>query len=297
MYTYILVSLIYLFMRPSNLKTKIFLDSGDPAETREALSALGFLDGQTTNPSLIAKNPNAVGKKFSAAEILNFYEGVVKEISGLIPQGSVSIEVYADKNTLVEEIMDQAKQFNAWIPNAHIKFPTVTEGLKAAELSIKEGMRVNMTLVFSQQQAAAVYASTRGAKKGDVFLSPFVGRLDDRGENGMDFIANTIKMYQPGDGHVEILVASVRSMEHFLKSIELGADIITAPLKILKEWADGGMPLIGHGSRVTGHGLQPISYEEIGLDKPWQEYSIQHELTDKGIEKFAQDWNNLIMQN
>ena len=73
-----------------------------------------------------------------------------------------------------------------------------TEGLKAAEISVKEGMRVNMTLVFSQEQAAAVYAATLGAKKGDVFLSPFVGRLDDRGENGMDFIANTIKMYERG---------------------------------------------------------------------------------------------------
>ena len=118
-------------MRPIGLKTKIFLDSGDPQETREALSVLGFLDGQTTNPSLIAKNPNAIGKKFSAAEVLNFYENVVKEVSSLIPQGSVSVEVYADKDTSSEEMLDQAKEFYGWIPNAHIKYPTITEGLKA----------------------------------------------------------------------------------------------------------------------------------------------------------------------
>jgi transaldolase len=111
----------------------------------------------------------------------------------------------------------------------------------------------------------------------------------------MDFISNTIKMYSAGDKHVEVLVASVRSTEHFFKSIELGADIITAPLKILKEWAALGLPterILNPSSLVPN--LKPILYQEIPLTKPWQEYNIQHELTDKGIEKFAQDWNNLI---
>jgi transaldolase len=281
-------------MKPTNLKTKIFLDSGDPAETKQALELLGFLDGQTTNPSLIAKNPATAGKKFSASELLNFYEGIVKEVSALIPKGSVSIEVYADAQTPAEEMLDQAKQFYTWIPNAHIKFPTTTEGLKAAEISVKENMRVNMTLVFSQEQAAAVYAATMGAKKGDIFLSPFVGRLDDKGENGMDFIANTIKMYGSGDGHVETLVASVRSMDHFFEAIKLGADIITAPLKILKEWAEAGMKMPDGNFSYRPDNLKPIPYQEIKLDKPWQEYNISHELTDKGIEKFAVDWNALI---
>ena len=281
-------------MKPINLKTKIFLDSGDPAETREVLSFLGFLDGQTTNPSLIAKNPETSGKKFSQTEIYDFYKKVVKEISALIPEGSVSIEVYADAKTSVDDMMKQAREFYQWIPNAHIKFPTTTEGLKAAEICVKEGIRVNMTLVFSQEQAAAVYAATKGAKKGDVFLSPFVGRLDDRGENGMDFISNVLKMYQQGDGHVEVLTASVRSQEHFLKSLELGSDIITSPLKILKEWKETGMPVSSEKLKVESQKLKPIEYEEISLDKSWQEYNIKHELTDKGIEKFAEDWNALI---
>src|SRR6185369_13659357 len=107
-------------MRPANLHTKIFLDSGDPAETKEALALLGFLDGQTTNPSLIAKNPATVGKKFSKTEIFDFYKTVVGEISALIPNGSVSIEVYADANTSSDEMLAQAREFFTWIPNAHI---------------------------------------------------------------------------------------------------------------------------------------------------------------------------------
>lgn len=315
-------------MKPTNLKTKIFLDSGDPAETREALSVLGFLDGQTTNPSLIAKNPATAGKKFSKQELLDFYRGVVEEISSLIPEGSVSIEVYADAKTSAEEMLEQGRQFFKWIPNpsttrsdghrfgygagAHIKYPTITEGLKAAEISVKEGMRVNMTLVFSQEQAAAVYSATMGAKKGEVFLSPFVGRLDDRGENGMDLIKNIIKMYHPpltppvkggetADSRVEVLVASVRSLEHFMKSIELGADIITAPLKVLKEWQQKKFEIliskIETNSKSQILKLKPIPYRQINLNQPWQKYNIHHDLTDKGIEKFAADWNNLIDQN
>ena len=171
-------------MRPKNLQTKIFLDGGDPMETREIIDLLGFLDGQTTNPTLIAKNPEAKarlgrGEKFSEKEIYDFYRGVVQEISQMIPAGSVSIEVYADHSTSSEEMLAQGREFFKWIPNAHIKYPTTTEGLKAAEQSVKEGIRVNMTLCFSQAQAAAVYAATAGAKKGQVFISPFVGRLDD----------------------------------------------------------------------------------------------------------------------
>jgi transaldolase len=285
--------------------TRIFLDSGDPAETREALSILGFLDGQTTNPSLIAKNPAAQNKKFSKKEIVDFYRKVIEEVSSLISQGSVSIEVYADASTPAQEMLNQGREFFQWIPNAHIKFPTTAEGLKAAEAAVREGMRVNMTLVFSQGQAAAVYAATKGAKKGGVFLSPFVGRLDDRGENGMDLIANIVRMYGQGDGHVEVLTASVRSLNHLLQAIALGSDIITAPLKILKEWASLNFPSPFEGrvadlpsvASAKGEGqerLQPIPYQPINLNKPWRDYDIHHELTDKGVEKFAADWNNLI---
>lgn len=284
--------------RSENLKTKIFLDGGDPKETREIIKLLGFLDGQTTNPTLIAKSPEAqarlkAGNKFTREEIQDFYRTVVGEISASIPDGSVSVEVYADKNTLADEMFAQGKEMFSWIPNAHVKYPTLPAGLEAAERSVKSGMRVNMTLVFSEEQAVAVYAATRGAKKGDVFVSPFVGRLDDKGENGMELIKNIQTAYEGGDGHVEILTASVRSMEHFLYALYLGSDIITAPYKILKEWSERGMPTPDE-SFVYAPALKPIAYKEMDLSKDWRDYDITHELTDKGVEKFAEDWNALL---
>lgn len=180
-----------LMQKLKNLKTKIFLDGGDPEETKEIISLLGFLDGQTTNPTLIAKNPEAQariarGEKFSKVE----------KISSLIPGGSVSVEVYADKSTAAEEMLKQAGEMFSWIPNAHIKFPITSEGLEVAEQFVRAGKRVNMTLCFSQK--------------------------------------------------------------HHFKN------------------------------------LKPIPYQEISLNKKWQEYDIIHELTNKGIEKFSEDWNKLI---
>lgn len=292
-------------MRPPNLKTKIFLDGGDPEETKEVIKMCGFLDGQTTNPTLISKNPEVQkrlleGNKFTKEEIFGFYKNVVKEISVLIPDGSVSIEVYADSNTTSEEMLAQGREFFKWIPNAHIKYPTTTEGLKAAQSSVQEGIRVNLTLVFSQAQAAAVYTATKQTSQPslvnfkNVFVSPFIGRLDDKGENGMDLIKNIIKMYKSGDGHVDVLTASVRSLDHFLYAIKLGTDVMTVPFKVLKEWAEKGMPLPSSDYQYSTNGLKDITYQELDLSKDWQEFDIRHELTDKGIERFSQDWNALI---
>ncbi|MDA8082254.1 MAG: hypothetical protein M0024_01185 [Nitrospiraceae bacterium] len=286
-------------MRPEHLKTKIFLDGGDPHETTEAIRLLGFLDGQTTNPTLIARNPNAKkrleeGHKFSTEEILNFYHFVIRELFALLPQGSISVEVYADASTTAEEMLSQGRQMFSWIPNAHIKFPTSTEGLKAAEQAVKEGLRVNMTLCFTQEQAAAVYAATRGAKRGAVYVSPFIGRLDDRGENGMDLIGNILCMYRKGNAHVEVLTASVRTFDHFLYALKLESDIVTAPFSILKEWAGKGMPMPVSGYRYNAGALKAIPYRNIDLGRNWQDYGISHELTDRGMERFSQDWNALI---
>lgn len=285
-------------MKPINCKTKIFLDSGDPNETKEAIKTLGFLDGQTTNPTLIAKNPYARdrferGEKFTRDEILLFYKEVIKKISSLLPAGSVSVEVYADKETTKEEITKQAKEMYLWIQNAHIKLPINTAGLDAAEELVKENFRLNMTLCFSQEQAGAVYSATKSAKH-VIFVSPFVGRLDDLKLNGMDLIDNIIKMYKEGDGHVKVLSASVRSIEHFLCSIKLGADIITSPLKILKEWANMGMPIPDENYIYNSDGLSAIDYKNISLNKDWREYDIKHELTYKGIDRFASDWTGLL---
>lgn len=286
-------------MKPAGLKTKIFLDSGDPAETKQILSILGFLDGQTTNPTLVVKNPSALerferGEKFSGAEIYDFYKQVVSDISGLIPGGSVSVEVYADKTTSQQEMFSQGKEMNGWIPNAHIKYPTTTAGLAAAEQSIKADMKVNMTLCFSQEQAAAVYSAAAGAQAGDVFVSPFIGRLDDIGEDGMALIDNILRMYKNGDGHSQVLAASIRTMDHFMQSLVLGADIITAPYAILEQWGKAGMPLPDAGYAYNHSALRDIPYQVIDLKKPWSAYDIRHELTTKGVDRFASDWNSLI---
>lgn len=286
-------------MRPENLKTRIFLDGADPTETRQVMAALGFLDGQTTNPSLLAKNPEAQahkvsGNKFSSTAIYDFYKALCQELSAMLPRGSISIEVYADAATTTAEMLKQARAFDTWIPNAHIKLPTTAAGLEAAAVLTGEGRRVNMTLVFSQSQAAAVYAATRGAGRGDVFLSPFIGRLDDRGENGMDLIRNILAMYAPSDGHVEVLTASVRSMAHFQCALALGSDIITAPASVLLAWAEAGKPLPRKDYTYKAEGLVPIPAETLSLDKSWQDYAIGHPLTDAGLEKFAADWNSLI---
>lgn len=307
-------------MHPASLKSKIFLDSGDPAETREAIRLLGWLDGQTTNPSLIAKNPEIKarldrGERLSRAEADRFYRAVVEEVSSLIPNGSVSIEVYADRTTTPEQMLAEGSEKFCWIPNAHIKYPTTAAGLRTARASINQGMRVNMTLCFSQSQAAAVFAATAGAPAGAVFVSPFVGRLDDIGENGMELIKNILAMYQSGDGHVEVLTASVRSLNHLLYAIQLGSHIITAPLKVLKEWTEAGTPLPGNdeklglslpgndeklpgnesGFHYDSKALKPIPYEPLDLSAEWSRFNLDHSLTEKGIEKFAADWNALIM--
>lgn len=286
-------------MKPSKLKTRIFLDGGNPEETKEIIGLLGFLDGQTTNPTLISKNPEMRrrlerGEKFSAGEILDFYRGVVTTICRLIPEGSVSVEVYADAGTRAETMLEQGKEMFSWNRNEHVKFPTSREGLKAAEQAVRSGMRVNMTLNFSQEQAAAVYSATHGARKGQVFISPFVGRLDDRGENGMDLVANILRMFGKGDGHVDVLTASVRTLDHLFKALQLGSDIITAPFEILKKWGEQGMPLPGPEYTYPVEGLKPMFYRELGLGKPWVDYDIRHDLTDKGMEKFSSDWNSLI---
>lgn len=292
-------------MKPTNLKTKIFLDGGDPEETKQIIKLLGFLDGQTTNPTLVAKNPEIAkrlqnGEKFSMDELLAFYKNLVTEISELIPQGSVSIEVFADKNTTAEEMFVMGKKMYTWIPNAHIKYPTTNQGIEAAIQTINMGGRVNMTLCFSQEQAAAVYSATKLEKYqttlpgyNNVFLSPFVGRLDDRGENGMSFIKNVIQMYQTSDHHVEVLTASVRTLDHFIAALALGSDIITAPFTVLKTWAESGTKMPDNNF-VYKTDLKDIPYQNLDLTKDWKTFDIHHDLTDTGIDKFTLDASALL---
>jgi transaldolase len=280
-------------------KTKILLDGGDAGETQRIKKLIGFLDGQTTNPSLIAKNPEV--KKLVASEQglsvrnqMAEYRKIVEAISPLVGDAGVSIEVFADKNTSAEEMLDQAREMFAWIPNAFIKYPCTREGLRAAEESVGSNLRVNMTLCFSQAQAAAVYAATKGANM-PVYVSPFVGRLDDIGENGVDLVANIKRMYAVGDGHVAVLAASIRNLEQLLYCFSLETDLVTVPAKVLDDWARHGFPMPDGNFKYTVTG-KPILYQELALDQPWQSFDIQHELTRKGIEKFVADYRATLSQ-
>lgn len=283
----------------NSLKTKLFLDSGDPQETQAVLDLTGFLDGQTTNPSLVSKNPEIVkmkegGQKLTQQTALEFYKKTVQEISKIIPNGSVSIEVIADKNTTSSDMISQARDMYTWIPNAHVKLPTTKEGLTAAETLLKDNFRINFTLVFAQSQAAAIYKLCENTTPGQIIISPFVGRLDDIGENGMDLIKNCIHMKKEINSPVEVLSASIRTLPHLLYTFALEADIATIPFKMIKEWKDAGSQVPESNYTYDAGNLKPIEYKTFDFTKSWDSFDIAHPLTDKGIEKFTADWNSLI---
>ena len=149
-----------------------------------------------------------------------------------------------------------------------------------------------MTLCFSQPQVAAVYAPTRKTTV-PVYVSPFVGRLDDIGQNGMDLIKNVKRMLAKGDGHVLVLAASIRSVEQLLYCFLLQADLVTVPAKILQNWAEAKFPAPSDTFVYKSSG-KPIPYQELSLDQSWQSYDLRHELTDRGLEKFAEDYRKTI---
>lgn len=282
-------------MHISQSSTKIFLDSGDPRHTKEVLSTLGFLHGQTTNPSLVAQSEviTALREKGSLNEdqLLAGYKDIVQSIHDTIPEGSVSIEVYADAHTTAQQMIAQAESFAQWIPQPHIKLPITTAGLEAAEYLVGKGMNINMTLCFSLEQAIAVHRATRGAQPGQVLVSPFLGRLDDQGVCGVSLIENIRRAYNELASPVQILAASIRSVAHIQSCIQAGADILTIPYKLFEPWQKEDFDVASITEPCQN--LETLAYTEIPGDD-WQSINIQHDLTDTGLAKFASDWNSLI---
>ena len=287
-------------------RTQLLVDGGDPEETLRAKSLIGYVDGQTTNPTLVAKNPEvqtlvSSGQKFSSREELDEYKKIVQTISPLVGGAGVSIEVFADFDTTAEEMLAQGREMFSWIPNAYVKYPCTHEGLRAAQISLRDDMRVNMTLCFSQEQAAAVYAATKGSKA-PVYVSPFVGRLDDRGENGMDLVRNIKQMYKTGDGHVHVLAASIRHLKHLLGSFALETELVTAPGKVWEEWAASSFPLPGadfvyQATDKTDRPLRSITFKSVELNQAWESFDIRHDLTTKGIQQFVADYKSTLKQS
>lgn len=209
---------------------KFFVDTADVKEIQE-LASTGLLDGVTTNPSLIAK---------SGRPILD----VIKEICAIV-DGPVSAEVTAtDHKTMLAEGHKLAKLAS----NVCVKVPLTVDGLKTCKVLSTEGIKVNVTLCFSAAQALLA------AKAGATFISPFVGRLDDIGQDGMELIADIIQIYSSYSAlKTEVLVASVRHPVHVIAAAKMGADVATLPPAILKQM-------------------------------------YNHPLTDKGLSAFLADW-------
>jgi len=276
--------------------TKIFLDSGDPKETKEIIRSLGFLDGQTTNPSLIAKNPQLAEilkqAKLDKKQLMDFYKKTIREIASLDPNLDISIEVYADKNSTSEDLQKQAFEMQTWVENARIKFPTTVAGIQAAVELLKKGGKANMTLIFEQAQVAAIHKATESLQtENNLVVSPFIGRLDDINKNGMDLIKNILEMNQKTNSKIKVLAASIRDLKHIKKCFDLRVDIITGPNKILKELPN--IPLKSLKSFPKDN-LEPIPFENLDFTKNWKDLYKNHELTEKGLQKFADDWNGLL---
>lgn len=291
----------------SDRKTRIFLDSGNPEDSKNAKDLLGVLDGQTTNPSLVAKHPEAQkylesGKKLTRDELLGFYRQIIQEIEKYT-DGAISVEVYADWGTTAQDMLSQAESMYSWGKNIYMKFPTIPQGLKAANEFTSKGGRVNMTLVFDQNQSAAVYAATQDALQ-PCFVSPFMGRWDDRGYNGLDLIKNIIRMYSGFDKmrnvekpHVLVLAASIRNLNHLYGSLSLEADIVTMPLKIIEEWVAEGKKIPDSSFNTSSPDLKKIPYEQIQFNEDFKAFNIEKAeggLLDEGLKRFANDWNNLL---
>lgn len=192
---------------------KFFIDTADVNEIREAHS-LGLVDGVTTNPSLIAKS----GRKF---------EDVIKEIAGIV-DGPISAEVISlDHDGMIKEALELVKIHK----NIVIKLPMCPEGLKATKTLTEQGIKTNVTLIFTAMQALLA------AKAGASYVSPFVGRLDDISQNGMGIIEDIRTIFDNYGYDAEIIVASVRNPIHVLDSALIGADVATIPFNVMMQLA------------------------------------------------------------
>jgi transaldolase len=208
---------------------KFFLDSANLSEIKESV-ALGLIDGITTNPSLVSKEKKDFRK-------------LIEEICQIV-DGPISAEVVAtDEEGMVEEGRSLAQIHK----NVVVKVPMTANGLKATRRLSKEGIRVNVTLIFSPAQALLA------AKAGATYVSPFIGRLDDVGQVGMDLIDQIVTIFSNYHFKTEVLVASIRNPIHVIEAAQLGADVATMPFAVLQQL-------------------------------------LKHPLTDIGLAKFLADW-------
>ena len=212
---------------------QIFLDTANIDQIRQA-ARLGVISGVTTNPTLMSKEGKAG------------YQAVVKEICSIIP-GPISVEVLVEG---VKPMIKQARLISSWAPNIVIKIPATTEGLEVTSALAKEKVKVNFTLCFSLNQALL------GALAGAAYVSPFVGRLDDVGHNGMEVVKDIVDVFQHYHLPTQVIAASIRHPQHCVAAAKAGAHIATVPYDVLMQM-------------------------------------IHHPLTDVGVARFLSDWQGV----
>jgi transaldolase len=212
---------------------KFFIDTANPGEIRKAYE-MGVIDGVTTNPTLISKE----NRDFSS---------LIEEIRGIIQGLPISLEVISLK---AEGMIEEARTLAKLGDNVVIKIPMTAEGLKAIKVLVAEGIKTNTTLVFSPTQALLA------AKAGTTYVSPFIGRLDDISQTGMDLIEQIVTIFENYGFDSEVIVSSVRSPVHVLEAALIGAHVATIPYKVIEQL-------------------------------------VQHPLTDIGIERFLADWKKV----
>ena len=210
---------------------KFFIDTANIDEIKEVFE-YGFISGVTTNPSLVAKEKDVT------------FEERLKEITEIVP-GSVSAEVIA---TDTEGMLKEGRELAAIAPNITVKVPMTKDGLRAVSTFAKEGIKTNVTLIFSAGQALLA------ARAGATYVSPFLGRLDDIGHDGLELISEIATIFEIHQIATEIIAASIRHPMHIIEAAVRGAHIATCPYKVLNQL-------------------------------------FTHPLTDQGIEKFLADWN------
>ena len=211
---------------------KIFVDTADLKEIEE-LASWGVIDGVTTNPTLVAKT----GLSF---------KDIVNKIFDLV-DGPISLEAVSTK---AEDIVKEARELSRIHKNVVVKIPMNEEGLKAVKQLSREGVKTNVTLVFSANQALLA------AKAGATYVSPFVGRLDDIGHDGMEVVRDIVQIFRNYDIKTKVIVASVRHPLHVIEAARIGADIATVPPQVIRKM-------------------------------------IKHSLTDVGIKRFLEDWKKV----
>lgn len=211
---------------------KIFIDTANIEEIRKA-NEWGVIDGVTTNPTLVARE----GRDFRA---------LIDEILGIV-DGPISVEVIS---TDAEGMVKEALETSQWSKNVVVKVPMIPEGLKAIKILSDKGIRTNATLIFSANQALLV------AKAGATYVSPFIGRLDDLGQDGMQVVRDLVTIFNLYDIKTEIIVASIRHPMHVMESAKAGADVATIPFGVIEKM-------------------------------------FKHPLTDSGLESFLSDWGKI----